>query len=280
MSMSKYDLFRTKTNNATECSKKYDFNFTMNGSMATTVFALRLNKELQAGLIINDEEGPDDVIIYTARASGCSCEGLCKGDYFRWRNKIYFVYEDIDLVRETNYIKQRAYECNVEIKIDNSTYWGYFISSLTKYIGDSTKKDVVLVDGEKPILILPHFDWIEIGLRIHFGGKSWSIVDNDLITNKGIAYLSLDRDFDQITAAPKTQPNEDIELANDELPVNTEIEVDTMGGYFKSTPQVEIVSRQSTSVKFIIPYGIDKLTIETKDSNNEIAAKVYKVVIV
>ena len=52
MSMSKYDLFRTKTNNATECSKKYDFNFTMNGSMATTVFALRLNKELQAGLMI------------------------------------------------------------------------------------------------------------------------------------------------------------------------------------------------------------------------------------
>ena len=280
MSMSKYDLFRTKTNNATECSKKYDFNFTMNGSMATTVFALRLNKELQAGLIINDEEGPDDVIIYTARASGCGCEGLCKGDYFRWRNKIYFVYEDVDLVRETNYIKQRAYECNVEIKIDNSTYWGYFISSLTKYISDSTKKDVVLVDGEKPILILPHFDWIEIGLRIHLGGISWSIVDNDLITNKGIAYLSLDRDFDQITAAPETQPNEDIELANDELPVNTEIEVDTMGGYFKSTPQVEIVSRQSTSVKFIIPYGIDKLTIETKDNNNEIVAKVYKVVIV
>lgn len=279
--MSKYNFFRTKTKNSTECSLNHEFNSMLNGSMGTEIYSFRLQKTIKAALNISETEGPDKTIVFTQKTKNCGCGELLKGDYFCWKNKIYFVYEDIALVRETNYIKQLAYECNVEFSIsENEVSWGYFVSSLTKYVSDSGQKDIVIISGEKPILVLPYKPWAVVGLKIFFGGKFWRVVDTDLITNKGIAYLSLERDFDEIKSAPEEQPNEDMELNIGEIPVNTEIEVSTNNAYFESTPNVQIISRQVDKVKFIVPFGVDILTIKTKNENNEVCEKTYKVVMI
>ena len=278
--MSKYNFFRTKTKGSTECSLKQEFCKMLNGSMGTEIYVLRLKKTIKAALNISETEGPDKTIVFTQKVDDCGCDGLCKGDYFCWKNKIYFVYEDVELVRETNYIKQLAYQCNVEFKVEDNVFWGYFISSLTKYISDSGQKDIVIIGGEKPILVLPYQFWAAVGLKIYFGGKFWRVVDTDLITNKGIAYLSLERDFDEIVSAPEEQPKQDMELNIGEVPVNTEIEVETANAYFEATPNVKIISRQVDKVKFIIPYGVDMITIKTKNINDEVFEKTYKVVMI
>lgn len=58
-------------------------------------------------MIITDKEGPDTSLVYTYTERAKNNE-LLKGDYYTWKNNTYLVYEDIDLVREVNYKKQKS----------------------------------------------------------------------------------------------------------------------------------------------------------------------------
>ena len=49
-------------------------------------------------------------------------------------------------------------------------------------------------------------------------------------------------------------------------------------GYFKTSVPVEIVSKTSTKVNYIIPIGIQEITITTKNSEKLDIINTYKVV--
>lgn len=274
--MSSFDLFRTKMQNDKNCIAKYESNFILEGTSATTIYVLRLNNDKQAALIPTDKEGPDTMLVYTYIEEEQERE-LLKTDYFKWKNNFYFVYEDVDLIRYSIYKKQKAYQCNVNFNIGNKEYYGYYVSSLSKYTDTTLQNNLNITDNEKPILILPHFSWLEIGLKIIIKGKPYKIIDFDIITNDSIAYISLDRDFN---SKQEDIINIDTDFSSgDILIAGVELELPINFGYFNTQPPVKIISKSATSVKFIIPHGINNIDIWTKDNTNQDIVHSYKVVI-
>ena len=270
--MSTFDLFRKKQQNSEDCINKFESSFILEGTSAVVIHSLRLNVNKQAALIITDKEGPDTNLVFTYRERVKDNE-LLKGDYYTWRDKTYLVYEDVDIVRDVDYKKQKSYQCNVSFEYNNTIWYGYYVASLAKYVDITLQGNLNITDNDKPILVLPQVDWMAIGVKIVINGKPYKIIDFDAITNSGIVYCSLDRDF--------VNKQEDVitEYDGAVLTAGIESEVNTNYGYFKADKNVDILSKTYTSVKFIIPYGIDNITITTKDElKNDIVTE-YKVVI-
>ena len=275
--MSKYKAFRRKLDISENCIANYESSFITEGTSAVTIYSLRLNAYKKAAIIITDEEGPDTSLVYTFKERAKEQE-LLKGDYYTWNNNTYLVYEDVQVVLETKYKKQKSYQCNVsfdyECDCGCNTYFGYFVSSLARYVDTNLQGGLNITDNEKPILILPHLSWIKIGAKIIIKNKPYKIIEFDAITNNGLAYCSLDRDF--------IDKQEDVELdviSDDTLIAGIEQELDINFGYFSTDCKIDIIEKSDNKVKFIIPYGIEKIVITTKDINQIDMVSTYKVVV-
>ena len=272
--MSTFNLFRKKQQNNEDCRNKFESSFIFEGTSAVVIHSLRLNVNKQAALIISDKEGPDTNLVFTYKERVKDNE-LLKGDYYTWKNNTYLVYEDIDIVREVAYKKQKSYQCNVSFEMDGNIWHGYYVSSLAKYVDTTLQGNLNITDNDKPILILPQVDWMAVGTKIVISGKPYKIIDFDAITNSGIVYCSLDRDF--------VSKYENVEVQNEStaavLTAGVESTIDTNFGYFQSDVEVEVVSKTYNNVKFIVPYGINTITITTKDELKNNIAVEYKVVI-
>ena len=271
--MSSFNLYRRKMEASKQCMLCQETAFILEGSSATIIHMLRTDVDKQAALIINEKEGPDTVTVFTHKKEK-RCDELLKTDYFKWKDKTYFVYEDIDIIREATYKKQKAYACNVEFSLEHQEekYCGYYISSLAKYVDTTLQSNLNITDNDKPILIIPHFDWVNIDTKIIIKGKPYKIINYDGLTNDKIAYCSLDRDF------ISTQTDIVEEIPNNTFVAGEEIELDVIDGYFKTDVPVEIVSKTLNKVKFIIGFGIPEISITTKDAANNSITNIYKVV--
>lgn len=272
--MSTFNLFRKKQQNNEDCRNKFESSFIFEGTSAVIIHSLRLNVNKQAALIISDKEGPDTNLVFTYKERVKDNE-LLKGDYYTWKNNTYLVYEDIDIVREVAYKKQKSYQCNASFEMDGNIWHGYYVSSLAKYVDTTLQGNLNITDNDKPILILPQVDWMAVGTKIVISGKPYKIIDFDAITNSGIVYCSLDRDF--VSKCENVEVQNELNAAV--LTAGVESTIDTNFGYFQSDGEVEIVSKTYNKVKFIVPYGINTITITTKDElKNDITVE-YKVVI-
>lgn len=118
---------------------------------------------------------------------------------------------------------------------------------------------------------------MEIGLKLIISGKPYKIIDFDIITNDKIAYLSLDRDF--ISKQEDVEPVDEQYSTGDVFKAGVEHEMQIQWGYFKTDVSVEIVKKTATLVKFVVPFGIEQITITTKDTNKADVVQTYKVVI-
>jgi hypothetical protein len=272
--MSTFDLFRKKQQNSEDCRNKFESSFILEGTSAVVIHSLRLNVNKQAALILTDKEGPDTSLVFTYKEQVKDNE-LLKGDYYTWKENTYLVYEDIDIVREVVYKKQKSYQCNISFEINGNTWYGYYVSSLAKYVDTTLQGNLNITDNDKPILILPQVDWMAVGVKLVISGKPYKIIDFDAITNSGIVYCSLDRDF----VSKYDDIEEPIKPTGAVLTAGVESTLNTCFGYFQSDVDVDIVAKTYNSVKFIIPYGVETITITTKDElKNDIVAE-YKVVI-
>ena len=104
--------------------------------------------------------------------------------------------------------------------------------------------------------------------------KPYKIVEFDGVTNQGIAYCSLDRDF-----VDKQQDVVVVEPKSTTLIAGIEQVVKTNEAYFAADCKVEIVSKNLNEVRFVIPYGIEEINITTKMENGEKSVTKYKVVV-
>ena len=272
--MTNFNLFRTRMENEAKCRQKFETSFITEGAAPINIHILRLDKDREATMVFTDAEGPDSAIVFTPKQYDCG-ENLLKTDYYMWENKMFFVYEDILIARDIAYIKQKAYQCNAQVKVidKQKSCGGYFISSLRSYVDTELQQKINISDKEHPILVLPQQDWIEIGVRLEVGGKPWKIIDFDMITNPGIAYISLERDF--------FKKGRDIVDRNDDtcLKAGVEYTFSTVDGYFNSSSPLNIKLRRADKVIFEAPYGVENIDIETKNSNGEIDKQNYKVVL-
>lgn len=280
--MSKFDLFRTRMANEEVCRQKFETRFITDGAAPITIHILRLEDDRDATMVFTDAEGPDAAIVFTPKQQTKE-NNLLKTDYYIWDNKMFFVYEDVIIPREVSYIKQKAYQCNAKVEIleladkdcfclDDEECGGYFISSLRSYVDVDFQQKLNVTDKESPILIVPYKDWVKIGTKLSIGGKPWKIIDFDAITNPGIAYISLERDF--------FKKGSDVVEYNGANTIKAGIEytVETQDGYFNSSSPLITKYKTANTVKFIVPYGIEECTIYIK-TNGEIQERNYKVVI-
>ncbi len=266
--MSKFGTFRRKHEVSESCQQKYESSFIFEGTGSAVIHHFRPNRNKKAAIILTDKEGPDISIIFTLKENKEDIN-LQKGDYYSWEDKIYFVYENVDLVREANFIKQKSYQCNVQFEVAGKTYYGYFVSSLQRYADTLLQKNIVISDTDKPVLILPHSDWICKDKKIVIGKKPYRIVSYDDMTNAGIVYASLDRDFISDEGDPAVDVNR--------VRAGDEVTVAICNGYFDTDFEVEIIDLSLDSVTFRMPFGIDKIKVFSRDEEGNSVVKEVEV---
>ncbi len=284
-----YDVFRGVQDKRKASNIKTSANFIVEGANSNKIRHLRPNIDIDAAIIVDDKEGPNNIMVYTKKGDNLE-NNLLKGDYFTWENIYYLVYEDIRLTHtDYGFKKQKAVECNVIFSTGTAqSVKGAFISSLRKTLSEDLDKDSIVMATEKPLIITSAEATFKVNDRLVIDGKPWSIFDYDSITNKGIMYLYLERDYNENIPTEQVMPEEEnyvaesgeIEIA-DELVLRsmTTYTFETLDAYFATAPRVDILERKRNSVKFSIPLGIDTVIIGVKDQSGEIVENIYKVVI-
>lgn len=297
-----YDKYRKIQQRRQDCRDEWSAAFLSEGGVAVKVTNYRLGEEENAGLIINDKEGPDDVILFSNKKR-YKDEEFVKGDYFIWENTFYLIYEDVKLVnKELKYKKQRAVECNVTFKLKSLNMIGAFISTLRRLTSTEQIRDAsTLLALENPLLIIPRIDMELVGERMVIGGKPWRISDYDSITNLGVTYLYLEKDVLTENEIPVYKTEEDYSLYRDDdlgdwdstgfeiysvgpeeeeqiLYALKEYTFDTKDGYFAAVPSVDIVKRTRSQVTFMIPFWGEEVFIQIKNQNDKIEETIYRVV--
>ena len=94
-----------------------------------------------------------------------------------------------------------------------------------------------------------------------------------MITNNGICYCSLDVDFISKQQDVYIQEEDNTLKAGIEqtLPINY--------GFVSFEPSVEVIRKSSKEIVFIVPYGINELTVTTKNMDKIDIKQSYKVVL-
>lgn len=268
MSKNVYDIFRAVQNKRTTNYNERSAAFIVDGKLSKTVYHKRRRRKISAGVVFQNKEGPDEVIVYTFNK-----DKLQKGDYFIYDDVNYLVYEQDKLTDENiNHRKQRAVECNVSFKLGEESFLGYFVSTMRRYNKEEFQGRQLLNPEEKPLLILPTNNILTISSEFLIEKKPWRVVEYDYITNKGITYYYLERGIirnvqEEESAEPMLMPlNSSVELPA--LEALTEYTFETTDGVFSSTPAVEIIKKTSSTVTFTIPFGIEEVTIFTSELDN------------
>ena len=266
MSKNVYDIFRAVQNKRTTSYNERSAAFITEGKLSKTIYHKRRKVKISAGIVYNNKEGPDEVIVYTFQK-----DRLHKGDYFILNDVNYLVYEEEKLTDENiNHRKQKAVECNVSFMFEGKSFQGYFRSSLRRHNDEDFTGRQLLSPEENPILILPTNENLHINSEFMIENKPWRIVEYDYITNKGISYYYLERG---IVRNETGEDEEDLPVIQSNLPALealVEHTFETTDGVFSSTPPVEIIKKTSTSVTFIVPFGISQVYISTSALENEI----------
>jgi hypothetical protein len=162
-------------------------------------------------------------------------------------------------VLDTNYKKQKSYQCNVEFdytcECGCGRCFGYYVSSLARYVDTTLQSNLNITDNDKPVLVLPAQEWVKVGTKIIIKNRPYKIIDVDNCTNSGIAYCSLSRDF-------MDKPVIQIESTDQrpELIAGIEQQISYSGNLIIE-PEVEIVSYDDTNAIIIVPYGVKEVTI-------------------
>ena len=288
MSKNIYDVFRLAQETKQSCLDKRSAAFIENGKLSKTIIHKRKNLIIKSALVFDYKEGPDEAIVYTYKA-----DNLLKGDYFIFNDGYYLVYEDVKLTDESfDFKKQKAVECNITFTYNDQVYHGYYTSSLRRLTDPDFVGRQGNVADEQSLIILPFNETIQTNSEFIINNKPWKVVQYDDITNKGITYYYVDRNFirnapeDEEEAeeiiyidetAPQTQ-EEDTSTEEEVLTLRpaTEYIFTTEGAFFASNPRANVISRTPTSVKFSVPFGISMISITTR-LGGESVEKTYEV---
>lgn len=173
--------------------------------------------------------------------------------------------------------KYAAALCNVQI----GGYWGRFSTSTN--ISTSVKEKSVIISLQHPLLVLPTgaVDYRDV---VIIQGRPWMVQEYDSITDPGITYYSLVASTASKGATDsviKHTDNYDLDKDSYESGVyvvsaNTPITLSTEEGYFKyDKSALKVLARTATSIIFQLPFGLDTVTVQTKQ-DGQIVSSTYK----
>ena len=103
-----YDRYRRNYNVQTNCLKKKTAYFIENHENSVIIGVNRTAEQIPAVLVFSDKEGADEVLLYVSIN-----DDFMIHDYFTWKTHTFFAYEQVEVVKDVDYIKYKALQCNV-----------------------------------------------------------------------------------------------------------------------------------------------------------------------
>lgn len=245
-----FDRWRRIYDVQSSCLRKKTAYFIENHESSVTIEVNRTEEEIPAVLIFTDSEGPDEVLLYVGID-----EDFIVRDYFTWNSYTFFAYEQVEIVKEVNYVKYKALQCNVFV---NDSFWAYFKSTL-RSARDITLSGRTEVSTLIPLLIAPRNDQLAIGGSIEFNEQQWDIEDGDIFTLTGIGYYYLSRSLNN---RDEEEWESEEEIPENQYYVGANIELATENGYFTTESKFKLVKRSLTSVT-LLPLEAGEMKIIT-----------------
>lgn len=234
---------------------------------------------IPVAFINNDKEGSTESLMYTYAKDGVKLT-----DYVQFLNDWYLVYDEIKNIKRENYINVfRLILCNITFDVNGSSVKAFFKGSLRSAASEESNlaQNFGVMSLGEAYLILPSSFGLKANQTFKINDKGWRSTFVDNISNAGITYAAIEEYT--IVNEDKTSENEVIQplmMAFEEEPqellAGITLSFDTEGGYIKANNKINIISKTAALVKFIIPFGTENITIETKQ-NNKIVSTYYKV---
>lgn len=282
--MSKYSTFRNRTAAEDIVHKNQRSLFISESTSSTEIYHTEADQYKTAVLTKEYREGMDQTLLFTYADEAIPVE---KGHYIENDNIQYLVFMEYRHSAEEFYKKYKLVQCNGSIKKEgrNDLPAAYF-GSLRRFMsltGTDTDGINFSESTEEPILIVTDRDYLEKDYRFMYMGDIYKVLTTDNKSNPGIAYLSIKEvPYNEVTDtmdSAGTIEKPSTTYSPESIYQGEEVTVNTNNGYFKTDIRVDIINRVSDQVTFEVPYGIDNLIIETKDSSGNIIEEIYKVVV-
>lgn len=252
--------------------------FVVKGYNSTTISC---GEKSQLAAVVNEQE-KRSAYIYTQ-----SLEPLDVGSVWSAKGLHWLITEEIIVIKHVHWHKYVAQLCNVELE----NTWGRFIGPKDKYVNVALKEETIVDSMQKPLIILPS-GLLHFGDKIVISGRPWLVQEYDSISTPGVSYYSL-----APTTVSKTETanhtedcfivkRNDTPYDRNEEPVekedfikveyNLDITLPTENGYFKYDNNALLVKKRSaTSVTFCLPFGVNQVTVETKQ-DGEVITNIYR----
>lgn len=240
-----FERFRRVHAVAQGCNKQKTSHFIRNHESSTEITVVRTSDVLPAVMVMNHAEGADNSLLYVYKDADINL-----GDYFTWNEDYhFFILEPVIIVKDVDFKKFTALECNVFV---NDSFWAYFAGNRRSYKATSLAGGYYEIDNLQPVLVAPINDELVINGYIKFNQQTWRILTADLDSIHGIGYYYIDRalnshdieaDLDRL--ADSDNPPED-----NTVYIGMEITVATEQAYLAAS-NVKIVKRSASAVTFI-----------------------------
>jgi hypothetical protein len=286
----KFSNFRARTLAEKHTDNKLNAEFIETHASSTVIKHLRIDENIKAVLTREQKEGVDEVILFT-KYSSVSDNNVKVGDYIEHLNTTYLIFMEYKLPTKFLGIfkKFKIVECNFELKVDEIEQYAAYIGSLKRFVAmteQSAGNTSLGVEQYKPVVITKNNADLTVGKRFLLGTEAFEIVALDRMSNKGIMYISVEAvpfnatlDDLELGKAVTAPPPVENEIDEETIRQGDEVTIETNFGYVIFDPVVQILTRNLTSVKFVVPYSIDTLEVVTKDSSGNLVTKIYQVVI-
>lgn len=231
-----------------QCEKNKTSYFVEHGESSTEVLNQRLGENQIVNIVMNDHDGGDDAFVFSLLTTD-----LQVGDYLTWKDTTEFmIYEQVSVIKEVDYNKFKAYECNVRV---NDSFGAHLISSRT------SAKDITMSNQFETskllfTLVCPISKGLEIDGSIKIDNQLWDIVDADTTSKSGIGFYYIERGTNtmrSIGAMPKDK--ESVVYSGMKLTIPTE------NGYYTTQDKVELINRESNQITIKVPRQNFSITV-------------------
>lgn len=282
--MNEFERFRNRNLKRQDARENLNTSFIFKGYPTTVLtneqILLKDDREMTITTTVTasvvSEQEKDKAYIYTTVD-----DDLDIGTVWGAKGLHWLIAEEIVTIKDVNWHKYLAYLCNIEVE----NTWGFFKGPEKNYVNIKNEQNASLESLQRPVLILP-INILGFEDKIVINKRPWLVQEWDTISSPGIVYYSLrattiskevaEEHADELVYIERAQdrvtpiviePEENPEEPN-EFIIGNEIEVTlpTQQGYFGfDNKQIKIKQRSSTSVTFMLPFGVNEVTVETKE---------------
>jgi hypothetical protein len=283
MPNSKYGTFRNRTEVNTNVTIRQASDFIEKSASSVDAFRESTGANIKAVIISEQKEGGNETILFTY-----AVDDITVGEFITYKTKTYLVYGQYEIIFSNEFKKHKLIECNVELKFGDKVQKGYYISSLRRYnnMNDLSVTSIPYqFSSQKPIIITKQNTDIKFNTRFIIIDEAFVVNDIDKISNQGLYYLSIEKSTkyhdidDLVNSVTGTIPQKEIEVLSGDIIAGDNITIQTNFGYATFSSDVDIVSKNATTVVFEAPIGISQLVVSTKNAQGNIITTNYRIVI-